>query len=425
MRCLNSFRYICNYCALEPKRSLRVQKRFNSFESISKDASPKTKVNYGHWSDVNVQREALERAGKQLGVKELDDWYSISRSDIKLSFISYYYKGSLRSALKNLYPHHQWDSNRFSRIYWNDKDAQRDALERYGREKLGVKELDDWHSVSPKEVTKALSFIHNHYGSLKRALKALYPNHRWKWKPIERAPIRYWKNLHVQREALEKYGRTHFGVKQLDDWYNVNSAEIRTMCSFIGEYYNGSLYNTLKTLYPHHKWDMLRFLKVPHRYWKEQSAKREGMDRCGRELGVKELDDWYRVSTADVHNHLSFVYRQYGSLYNALLNVYPEHEWDPLKFHSIPRGYWKLPITTQHFYNTFVEWKREYNITNVKEWYQLPPHQLKIFKRAANGIFGSVHKLMNEWFPEITWRFHHTAQIELQVDLLSISCLVE
>jgi hypothetical protein len=84
------------------------------------------RVPKGYWTE-EAQREALEKLGReQLGVKELDDWYSVPVENVKLSFVGNYYKGSLFAALKRLYPHHNWNRLRLSRMpngYWQQPET--------------------------------------------------------------------------------------------------------------------------------------------------------------------------------------------------------------------------------------------------------------------------------------------------------------
>jgi hypothetical protein len=131
---------------------------------------------------------------------------------------------------------------------------------------------------------------------------------------------------------------------------------------------------------------------------------------------VKELDDWYSVSTEAVSKHLNFIQKYYkGSLFNALKTLYPQHQWIRIRFSKVPNGYWQHPSTVQHYRNMFTKWRQEHNIKSVSDWYLLPPLQVEIFKRAAVGIFGSKMKMLEEWFPDIVWNAQHDSQLELQV----------
>jgi hypothetical protein len=374
-----------------------------------------SRVPSGYWADENAQRDALERFGREhLGVKELDDWYTVKTKKIvsELSFINKHYNGSLYSALKKLYPQHNWDPSRFSRVpngCWT-KSVQREALERFGKQ-IGIIELDDWHSVASKHASNELTFIKNYYnGSLYRALKTLYPQHHWN-KDCFSAGVQLWTNENTQREALEKLGREKLGVQQLDDWYSVSTAVVTRELSFINNYYKGSLCDALMKLYPQHNWDPFRFSRES----KTEISHREALEKLGREqFGVKDLDDWYSVTSTKAQNELSII-SKYGSLIDALKKLYPHHDWDPLRFQRVPRGFWQQTDTVQHYHKMFIEWKKTYNIQTVNDWYLLPPHQVMQFKRVAQGIFGSKMKMLEEWFPDIVWHSQLVSQFVLQV----------
>jgi hypothetical protein len=241
-------------------------------------------------------------------------------------------------------------------------------------------------------------------------LKKFYPQHEWDPLRFNKVPQRYW-NEDTERQALEKFGRK-LGVKELDDWYNMSAATVRTELSFIQKY--GSLFNALKSLYPQHNWDPLRFSRVPQVHWNDEGTHRDALERLGKELGVKELDDWYHVSSRRVHQQLWFI-QKYGSLFEALKHLYPQHNWDPLRFTRVPHRYWQRTSIVQHYHKLFLNWKKTYNVQNVSDWYELPPHLVVEFKRASMGIFRSQKKMLEEWFPEMVWQTHFTSQLQLQV----------
>jgi hypothetical protein len=310
------------------------------------------------------------------------------------------------------------------RGFWKDINTQRNALEKIGTQ-LGVKELNDWYSVDRKTITRELSFISNIYkGSLYTTLKEIYPQHDWNPLKFTKVPKGYWKDANTQRTALEKIG-SELGVKELDDWYTVDRGFVTSKLTFISNYYNCSLYSTLKELYPQHNWDPLKFSKVPNNYWADTNTQRDALEKLGVQLGVKQLDDWYNISGKNVISELNFIKHYYqGSLYITLKELYPQHVWDPLKFSQIPRGFWQKSSTIEEFRSIFEKWKQQYDIHRLKDWYQLPPEQLKLFHKASYGIFGSVTKMLQEWFPDTKWtdEIHgSTPELQLQVFVLKLS----
>jgi hypothetical protein len=272
------------------------QTRFESNRTMK----PSARVLFQHSttlkrSTAEKHRQKLNELSQKLGLKTLDDWYSVPatqiRKEAQFMFDRY---GSQVNMLKQLFPQHDWNPLRFSSVprgYWNDESAQRDALERYGRDHLGIKQLDDWYNVSATDVASKLSFISSRYHSLFNALKKLYPQHEWDPLKFSRqVPHGYWNDENAQRDALERFGREHLGIKELDDWYNVPITSVSSELSFIYSHHKGSLYGALKKLYPQHEWNPIRFNRAPQHYYQDVSAQREALERFGRErLGIKEL----------------------------------------------------------------------------------------------------------------------------------------
>lgn len=373
----------------------------------------------------------MDKIAKELYIDTLDDWYKFTSKQIrqKAPFVGSKYKGSLLEALQNIYPDHNWDGLRFatvSRGYWQSVDNQRKLMDKIGEE-LGVKVLDDWYKVSTQEVlSRRASFVTNIYhGSLSNTLKQLYPEHPWNELKFENTRPNTWRNESNRKNALEKVG-VELGVKKMEDWYNISVVDVQKKANFINRYYNGCLATALQQLYPEHPWDPFRFKVIPKNYWDNEDNQRKYFERIGKELGVTKLDDWYNVSQDVVRrNKGSFILNKYnGSVFAALQKLYPEHNWDPLRVSKAPRGFWQKESTKEHYHKLILKWYKKYNITELRDWYQLPPKQLKIFQRVAIGIFGGLTNMLNEWFPDTNWSnevLSSSPELQLQVDTSNFS----
>src|SRR4051812_31028060 len=112
--------------------------------------------------------------------------------------------------------------------------------------------------------------------------------------------------------------------------YKLNSIRVvRGHCTF--QQHQRTLSVALQKLNSQHKSNPLRFSTVPRGYWKLKDNQRNHLDKIGRELGVKEMDDWYSVSREEVNRRVTFIKTYHkGSLFDALQKLYPQHKWDPL-----------------------------------------------------------------------------------------------
>jgi hypothetical protein len=281
--------------------------------------------------------------------------------------------------------------NRFCNSY----EHHRQQLEKVGRE-FGVRALDDWYKVPRSLLYKKCQFINKYYSDLFTALKELYPHHSWSKSAFMVAPRNYWSDLSNQRTRLEQVA-TELNIKELDEWSSVsNKRQIYQKCPFIAKQY-GDLFTTLKTLYPNHVWKESDFKGS---YWDNVENQRKRLEEVALELGVKELDDWYKVNRRYVHKRASFIYSCYGDTYRALKALYPQHNWNMLRFEKLPRGSWNKD--TSLFRDALTEQMKKYNITEYSQWYRLPVSDVKLFHKIANNS-----KLLQKVFPNMQWKIHN------------------
>jgi hypothetical protein len=61
--------------------------------------------------------------------------------------------------------------------------------------------------------------------------------------------------------------------------------------------YDDSLFDILSTLYPEHEWIPWKFVRVPRSTWNDENKIKKYLEAIGKELGIKELSDWNKVTT--------------------------------------------------------------------------------------------------------------------------------
>ena len=59
---------------------------------------------------------------------------------------------------------------------------------------------------------------------------------------------------------------------------------------------NGSHIKLITSVYPKYDWLPWRFLNTPQNYWTDIQNQRKCLDYLAKEMGVKEMNDWYKVS---------------------------------------------------------------------------------------------------------------------------------
>jgi hypothetical protein len=56
------------------------------------------------------------------------------------------------------------------------------------------------------------------------------------------------------------------------------------------------MFTMLSTVYPEYKWLPWKFVKTKNNFTKEQSNHKELVDDLGKQLNIKELSDWYKIT---------------------------------------------------------------------------------------------------------------------------------
>src|SRR5689334_4332539 len=115
--------------------------------------------------------------------------------------------------------------------------------------------------------------------------------------------LHIWKNKENHKKLFD-WIKTQLGYKTMDDWYGVTQEDIYKMGgrTLVIQYYNGSPPSALQKIYPEHNWMLWRFKCRPFRYWErlESSEAVRMIEWLGDKLSIKHLDDWYRVSLANI-----------------------------------------------------------------------------------------------------------------------------
>jgi hypothetical protein len=137
------------------------------------------------WKNRENRQEYILWLGKKIGFKSIDDWYSISMSDIQSNygggFIDHY-GGYTYKALQDLFPEQKWEPWRFTNLnkkWTNIKDRR--LFADHVMEELGMKNLDEWYGITYSAIDKANgNVLRTHYGgSVYRFVKDIYPEHNW------------------------------------------------------------------------------------------------------------------------------------------------------------------------------------------------------------------------------------------------------
>jgi hypothetical protein len=152
----------------------------------------------------------------------------------------------------------------------------------------------------------------------------------------------------------------------------------------------------LAKLYPEHSWVLWKFQKVPVSFWADITNQRELLDSVGRDIGVKTLEDWYKIPLSKITSSLgaTFVYHRYrGSKIKLLQTVYPEFAWDYSKFSKKKNVHW-TDISRQR--QAFDEAFTTLGLSKMEDWYDVT--STRGSRKAVNGAFQLMRPHASEPF---------------------------
>jgi hypothetical protein len=367
----------------------------------------------GFWQDEDNQRNFFEWFALEKNILHVDDWYSINLNDFEENGGRYLiltrFNGSPSLALEIIYPNIEWQHWRFGTLpatHWNSMKNRRKFFD-WLAEEFQIKTKEDWLGIDIKKYKQngAWGLLNACYdGSPSKALSSIYSDTTWEIWRFQYVPRGYWDSLEHQREFFDWIFEKMDAISW-EDWYSISNEVVH---SFGGEpllhdYYGGSLINALAKIYPEFQWQAWKFQNVSRGYWNSLESKRQYFDWIAEKMGLKNCEDWYSVDIKELGypgNKGPMEFQHHPS--NILMQVYPEVEWQPWRFDSIPKNYWnQLEHQTK-----YMEWLGDYlGIDTSSQWIGISGNQLSIHgaKKILSKYQGSLSNLLRTLYPSCEW----------------------
>jgi hypothetical protein len=130
---------------------------------------------------------------------------------------------------------------------------------------------------------------------------------------------------------------------------------------------------------------------------------------AGKELGVKEMSDWYKVAhTVNKKNFpllivkdlinlggAGLVHSYNHSLPQILFTIFPEIAWNAEKFEKSPQNYWDSVENQKNFVESAAI---KLNVKIMSDWYNVT------VKVGIWSIWGNVEGFDRYWWECVTWK---------------------
>lgn len=277
---------------------------------------------------------------------------------------------------------------------------------------LGLQSMDDWYKVKGEDVARfGLGPLGLYRRSLSLALEDVYSNHNWRpWRFTEGGTNRkrLWKDPKMRLEFLESV-RNDLGYESLEGFYKLTPQTVRALGGgLLLLQSNNSILKLLQSVYSHHTWMPWRFSYVGNATWNDDTNIHQFFQYCRGQLKIEKQEDWYKVKTSQIASlgGASLLARRFGSSLSAALQWnYPEHRFEPWKFHVTPMKWWSLPANQR----VYMDWigSTVLGVKSMDDWYKLEKkHLMENFgSRLISGYYkSSTSGLLRAIFPAHTWQ---------------------
>ncbi|MHC4875944.1 MAG: hypothetical protein ACYTGL_05555 [Planctomycetota bacterium] len=255
--------------------------------------------------------------------------------------------------------------------YWQYAENQKLYLTWLGQQ-LGFRKLDDYYRLITDDFKTNRGsgvLLHCWGGSSVRAVMETFPDHDWKEWLFASCPRQFWDDSRNHRRYMEWLGE-QIGVQEPNDWYRVTNADFRRHKggAFLLRF-DSTISAAVKSCFPKHKWNEWMFGKTPKGYWENRDNRVRYLKWLGRLLGFRKMIDWYRLTRDDFEkNHGNQLMKYYhGSPLAAVLDCFPQKNWEEWKFARVPVAFWKKKANRDRYFawlakrlklKTAADWQR-------------------------------------------------------------------
>jgi hypothetical protein len=105
--------------------------------------------------------------------------------------------------------------------------------------------------------------------------------------------------------------------------------------------------------------------------WSNINHQRNYWDWLAEVKNIQDILDWYNIKKSDVvdRNGSSFLHKYYkGSVFEALVVSYPQTEWQPWRFHSVPKNCWNNEDNRLKFFDWVAD---QMDFKDMESWYAI------------------------------------------------------
>ena len=393
------------------KNSQIIHRQFNFYttlETIEKETL-----------ELPQQHKLIERLFKKYKLTNLDDFLTIPKTYYhkKAYFVLHMYSKNIPKLLSTLYPNYPWDFEILhikEPNYFNSMENQRKFMENLFI-KLNLNSKSDWLKVRKSKfvINGGKLLLKRYLNDIKKLLTTTYPDYNFNFdteenkKKFEIKTKLNFKSIEVQRKFMDNLF-IQFKLISLDDWLYITKQQIIDNGGkmLIHYYYESNMEKLLKTIYPEHTWNFTKHKKrFTKNYFQSINNQKLFMDYLFKELNLKSIDDWLKISKQTFHDYKAEkLLKLYSGNVNSLLySIYPNHQWNFDNIQLTHRFFQK--IENQRYFTHYLYKKLE--LTSLDDWKNITKSEIKTHggKYLLTIYNNNKKRLLRAMYPNHKWKF--------------------
>jgi len=251
-----------------------------------------------------------------------------------------------------------FDQSKYSHPWEDPKVADKffDIKENIGiymnflRDKYNMKTTESLYNLSPRifaENYGAFLLNEKYNKSIVDLLEDIYSNETWYPWLFKRCERGTWHQEKHQKRYIYWLGSL-LGFKEEKDYYKLDTTFIEaqkgggSLLAYLDlklkKDTDSSREYLLKLAFPNYEWYPWMFTIAPQGIWKNMDIRKAYLVWLGGVLEYKTLDDYHKLTHSDIEfNYGSAIRTGYSSIYDILVEIFPEHKWSKAKF--VRNGY--------------------------------------------------------------------------------------
>lgn len=339
--------------------------------------------------------------------------------------------------------------------FWLAKENQKAFLQWLGP-KLQFSSMEDWYQVKREHFYKNHgSGLLNHYNqSPAQVVTGILEGHTWQLWKFQNAPSRIWDDPRIVLDFIKalqihlKFSANNndndndninkmINPSPSEDWYKIRGKDfVEFGGGSLLQKYNYSPSEILCSVFPEHTWLPWKFDNSPQNIWHNEQIRLKYMKWLAEKLGLKTMEDWYKVKQSDFYNHHGKTLLSFYSYSPriTIMSILQAHVWESWKFGGKFQSLGDDdviggdPKVTQKIRN-FVEevLKPICKVQNLEDWYRVTSEDIeRVGRRALVQRSGGLVGLLRRAYPTHKWDWNRFTKItRKKTQLLMMSAIRE